>query len=226
MKIIILYGDYLTKSYERLSKFVEVAKNRNWEINYLDGGEVLNLPEKLSTPSLFQKEVLYILKDSKKIKKNDLKWLNKNFEKLPGTLVIYEEGSLGKDLITLLPKEAKKEEYKLPRLIFTFLDSFYPGNNKKCLELLHDLIKNEPIEFIFALFSRHLRDLYWVLTEEKSLKYDSWRKDKILKQAKYFKNQKEIANIINFLANADIEAKTSQTNLIDSLDLLIATKLE
>ncbi len=97
MKIILLSGDYLTKSYERLSKFMEVAKDRGWEIISLDGGEVESLPEKLSTQLLFQKEILYILKEVNKIKKNDLKWLNKNFKDLSGTLVIYQEGNFGKD---------------------------------------------------------------------------------------------------------------------------------
>jgi DNA polymerase III delta subunit len=226
MKTILLSGDHLTKSYERLSKFMEVAKRRGWEIISLDGGGVENLPEKLSTQPLFPKEILYILKEVNKIKKNDLKWLNKNFPNLPGTLVIYQEGNLNKDTSLLLPKEIKKEEFKLPRLIFNFLDSFYPGNTQNCLKLFHQLIQNEPPEFVFALLGRHLRDLYWILDDPKTLKYESWRKEKLLKQGKYFGNKEKIAEIIDLMAEIDIKVKTSEATLTNLLDHLIITKLE
>lgn len=226
MKIILLSGDYLTKSYERLTKFMEVAKNRGWEIISLDGGVVNNLPEELSTSSLFQKEILYLLREVNKVKKNDLKWLNKNFNNLGGTLIIYQEGNLSRDVSLLLPKEIKKEEFKLPRLIFNFLDSFYPGNIQNCLKLLHQVLKNEPPEFVFALLGRHLKNLYWILDDPKTLKYESWRKEKLLRQVKHFNGQEKIAEIIGLLAKIDIQSKTSEANLTDLLDHLIITKLE
>jgi DNA polymerase III delta subunit len=205
---------------------MEVAKSRGWEIISLDGGAVKSLPEELSTQSLFKKEMLYILREITKVKKNDLKWLSKNFKDLPGTLVIYQEGNLGKDVTPLLPKEAKREVYELPRLIFNFLDSFYPGNISSCLKLFHQLIKNEPPEFVFALLGRHLRDLYWISDDPKTLKYESWRKEKLLRQVKHFDQKGKVAEIINLLSEIDMKVKTSEANLVDLLDHLIITKLE
>lgn len=36
MKIIILHGDDNVKSYERLKKFIDTARNRSWEVSFLD----------------------------------------------------------------------------------------------------------------------------------------------------------------------------------------------
>ena len=53
MKIIVLHGDYTTKLYERLTKFIEAAKKRGWEI----------VNDEISqTPSLFNIERLTIVR--------------------------------------------------------------------------------------------------------------------------------------------------------------------
>ena len=113
----------------------------------------------------------------------------------------------------------------MPRLIFTFLDSIYPKNVKKVLVLFHELIKNEPVEFVFALMARHLRDLYWVRVEPKSLPYPSWRVGKLKGQSSKFKFE-TLKDLIARMAEIDIAVKTSKSDLISSLDLLIVFSLE
>src|SRR3990170_2603019 len=80
-------------------------------------------------------------------------------------------------------------------------------------------------EFIFALLARHLRDLYLAKVAPQKLWYQPWRVQKLKRQASLFKED-QLKEIIFSLAEADIVAKTSQVSLGDSLDLLIATKLE
>jgi DNA polymerase III delta subunit len=215
MKIILLHGDHNLKSYQRLSVFITEAKKRGWEITR----------NSLTSTSLFAKEQLFIIDDLKKVNKRDFAWLKKNKEKLSGTLVIYHENTLPASSLKLLPKPDKIEEFKLPKLIFKFLDSFYPGNGKQCLKLLHQVIKTEAPEFVLALLARHLRDLYLVKTDIESLFYPSWRMSKLKKQAKHFSENK-LKQIIKKLSQADVEAKTSAANLLDSLDFIIVTELE
>ncbi len=225
MKIILLHGDNAIKSYERLMTFIEVAKKRNWEIVQLTQDSPLSLSESLSSQSLFTKEKLFVLEDLNKINKKELDWLKKKAEKLDGTLVIYYPNVIPQNLFKLLPSKIKIEEFKLPKLIFVFLEKLFPKNSKEAIKVFHQVIENEPVEFVFALIARHFRDLYWVKVDSKTLELPEWRLMKLKKQSSLF-SEVQLKEVINNLAEADIEAKTSKSSLISSLDLMFATKLK
>ena len=162
MKIIVLHGDDYLKSYDRLQVFVKTARKRGWNIKKITDNSQ-NIPDALVQDSLFEKEKLVVINNSNLINKSTLNWFKKKSESINATLVIYQDKTLSKTFLKSLPKVDKEEEYKLPKIIWTFLDSFYPGNIKVILSLLHDLIKKQPIEFIFMLLVKHLRDIYWVM---------------------------------------------------------------
>ncbi len=212
MKIIVLHGDDIGKSYERFQKFVTEAKRREWEILYDD----LSL-----TLSLFGQERLTVIRDYKLITKKILSSLSK----IDGTLVIYHESDLPKTFLQILPQNTKVEEFKLPKLIWNFLEHIYPGNSEKLVAELHRVIKNEAPEFVFTLAARQLRDLYWVKINSKSLPYQSWRVGKLKSQASKFQTE-DLKEIINKLSEIDIQAKTGKSDLISSLDLMILKQLE
>lgn len=223
MKIIVLHGDDTKKSFERLEKFVEAAKQRLWEVSYLDNGE--SIREELSSPSLFGSERFYILRDIKLFGKEEMIWINKNFESLAGNLIIYHEGELGKTFLKALPKSIKIEEFKLPVLLWNFLDGIYPGNPAKNVKQFHQLIETEPPEFIFTLISKLFRDLYWVKVGASNLPYQPWRVSKLKAQSSKF-NLNQLKKIIEKLSEIDIEVKTSKADLVSSLDLLLLKLLE
>lgn len=225
MNVILLHGDHSLDSYHRLQKLIIVAKKRGWEIVKIGSNNNLSLPEKFTTSNLFQEEKLFIVENLTKIKKADLEWFKKNIKRLSGTTIIYHSGTITGGLLKLIPKTTKTEEYKLPKLIFKFLESFWPGNSTNSIKLLHEVIKNESPEFVFNLLSRHFRDLYWVVLDKDSLAYPGWRVSKLTRQAKRFKSGK-IAELIKVFAKIDIEAKTSKVSIIDSLDFIIASELE
>ena len=211
MKIIILHGDDILKSYERLTKFTKEAKNRCWEVADYNLDSIAN-------QSLFGAERFYILKDYKLLTKKDIS----NLSKYDGNLIIYNEGNIPALFIKTLPKDIKIEKFELPRLVFKFADSFYPTNANVCLKLLHELSTNEPIELTFFWLTRHLRDLYWAKVG--SPNYPDWRLNKLKSQSNKF-SDKLLKEIINDLSNIDVKVKTSKANLKDSLDLLIVKKL-
>ena len=64
MKIIILHGDDEKKLYERLSKFVEIARSRSWEVDYLDDPKE-SIQENLSSTSLFGAERFFKIRNQK-----------------------------------------------------------------------------------------------------------------------------------------------------------------
>lgn len=218
MKIIVLHGDDTAKSYERLTKFIDTAKKRGWEI-------VTN--EFPNTPSLFGIDRLIVYRDYKLITKQDIK----NFDRFGGTLVVYHEGVIPVTFLKSLPKDTKVESFELPKILFIFLESFYPGNSVQCLKLLHQLVKTQAVELIMFMFARHLRDLYWVTIDPTSSQFPSWRAGKLKSQASKFKinNRDPLQNlelIINNLSEIDIAVKTSKADLLSSLDLMIVKQLK
>jgi len=224
MKIIVLHGGNSQKSYERLRKFVDTAKSRSWEITCLDESS-LSLRETLSGVSLFRKERFFILRNYLKLTKNEITWINKSLSKLPGNLIIYHESTLPVAFLKILPKDTKTEEFKLAKIIWTFLDNLFPGNTERVILKLHEVIKTEPPEFVFSVIAKHFRDLYWAKIDASQIPYQPWRISKFKSQSSKF-SEELLKEIIENLARIDIEVKTSKADLVSSLDLLIIKKLK
>ncbi len=224
MKIIVLHGDDEKKLYQRLQRFIETAKKRSWEVTFLDDPS-LSLQETLSGTSLFETERFFILRDIKKLGKKEIEWINKKLETLSGNLIIYHEGTIGAILLKSLPKTTTVEEFKLPKLIWSFLEMIRPGNSTQVIKIFHQIIETEAPELVFALIARHFKDLYLVKLNEGSLSIPSWRASKLKSQANSF-TEEQLKQFINSLAKIDIEVKTSKASLVSSLDLLFVKSLE
>lgn len=225
MKIYLIHGEYSTKSYEKLKEYISKAKEKNWKIVNILEKESYTIQESLSSTDLFDTKKIYILDNLTKLHKRDIDWININCEKLNGILILYSNTKLNTVLINKFKNISKKEEFSLPQNIFSFLESFYPGNSTVCLNILHKIIFKEKIEFIYFFLSKHVRDLYWVKISPSNIPYPSWRVEKLEKQASKF-SLKQLKNVINSLSQIDIKSKTSNSNLNDLLDILILRKLE
>ena len=140
-------------------------------------------------------------------------------------MVFYVEGKAGVTLTKNLPKNAVIEEFPMPILIWNFLDSIKKGNVKEVLRVFHKIVEKDPVERVFVLIFKLFRDLYWVKKEPESINYQSWRVEKLKRQASLFTLQ-ELEEIIASLAKIDIEVKTGQSSLLSSLDLLMVKILE
>ena len=224
MKIIVLHGDDEKRLYERLTRFTQTAKSRSWEVTLLDS-QTLTIEEQLSAPSLFSAERFFILRDIKKLGKRESVWLTKKSNDLAGNLIIYHEGVIAQSVLKSLPPDTKVEEFKLPVILWNFLDGLYPGNSERCIGKFHLLIEKEAPEFIFTLIAKLFRDLYWLKTDPASLPYPSWRVGKLKPQASKFTSD-QLKDLINKLAEIDIKVKTSKADLTNELDLLIIKQLE
>lgn len=224
MQIIILHGDDERKLFERLQKFIETARKRSWEVVYLDeAGQ--NLREILSGTSLFGAERFFVLRNMTLLGGRDIEWLSKKYTALSGNLIIYHEGLVNQTILKALPKDIKIEEYKLPVLIWNFLDGLLPKNGEKSVILFHRIIEKEAPEFIFTQVSRHFRDLYWVKIDSQSIPYQPWRISKLKSQSFRFLEEK-LKDVISRLSEIDIEVKTGKADLVSSLDLLMLKQLE
>lgn len=223
MRLILLHGDDYKKSFDRLETFIDSAKKRNWNIERLSSQD--NISDALISQSLFGEEKLFIIEDADRINKGKIKWMTENLESIEGTLVLYSKKSLNKTFIKSLPELKKIEEYKLPKIIWSFLDSLYPGNSRNSLKLFHKLLEHEAAEFIFNFVARQVRDMYFLKIAHDSLDYPSWRKGKLIAQARKF-NGDQLERLVKKLSDADIKSKTSKGNIAELLDYIIITELE
>lgn len=224
MKIFVIHGDDSKSGYGRLKKYIDTAKKRSWEIAYIDSESNRSISEVISSNSLFSTERFFIVKDIKIFKNDDFAWINKKRDALRGNLIIYSNTVISQTFLKKFEKIEKVEEFKLPFLIYKFLDSFYPKNSKNCFMLFQELLEHEPVEFVFSFLARHIKDLYWVNLKN-TPNYPTWRISKLKTQSSKF-GHGELKKILNKFSLIDYKNKIGEANLKDELDLIIATSLE
>jgi DNA polymerase III delta subunit len=225
MNIILVHGDNTEDSYKRLLTFIDEAIKRNWKIEKIDKSSKNDLRSMVKAESLFNEERIFIVYGFNTLNKKDHEWLKERSSEVEGTLVIYEKNTASATTLKHLPKGYKSEKYELPKLLFKFLDSFYPGNKTASIKLFHEVIKTYSIEFVFTLLASHIKDLYWVMVEPSKIPYPSWRVARLENQAGNF-DKDHLNEILAKLAVIDIDVKTSKATLTQSLDLLIIRELE
>lgn len=223
MKLLILHGDDQIKLYARFQKFIETAKSRSWEIAYLD--DAPSIKESISATSLFGAERFFVLRDIKRLGKTEIEWLKKHAPEIDGNLVVCHEGYVPVGITKGITTDVKIEEFKLPKIIFSLIDMIRPGNSAQIIKTLHKIVETEPVEFVFVLIAKLMRDLYWAKTDLASMPYPSWRSSKLKNQSDKFTTE-QLKQLVNSLAETDIKVKTSKTDLLSSLDLLIVKSLE
>ena len=225
MKISIIHGDNSIASANFLKGILDSFKSKGIEISRISAESSLNFIETVTSGNLFSNKSVFVLESPNKISAKDIGWFLKKADDLPGQLYIYNDSVLSSTFLNKLSKVAEVREFKLPKVIFSFLDAFAPGQARASLLYLHELLKKQPPEFIFALLGRHIKDLYWIKIAPDSLEYPDWKTSKLKRQANLFGEEK-LKRLINSLARIDISTKTSSQELGASLDLLIATQLQ
>jgi len=217
MKIVVLHGDDVEASYARLIKITESLKKRGWRVSELSDKDELR--GNLISTSLFDDNVLYVLKNADKIDSKTLKWLFENHKKYSSQLLLYSAKPLSATIKKGLPKDAKVESFDMPKVLWQFLDSLTPGNAKKSLQLFEQVSETEPIELVLSLIGGLVSDMY-IISAGGKLSYPSWRAQKIQKQSSRFAKS-ELASMIDQLADIDITSKTSDTDSKLLLELFI-----
>lgn len=223
MKIVVLCGDDEAASRSRYLQIVSGVKKKNWQVVRVSVQDKYSLAERLSSHTLFEQETLFVVDNAGKLPIVELKWLAKNYGKYSGSLLLYQKGNLPVALKNALPKDTAYEKFDLPKVIFKFLESFYPGNQKNALRLLEEFLLLNPPEVIIAVLGRHLRDVYLAKIDGFENMPD-WRLGKLKKQAEKFTTE-ALTDTINTLSDIDYSSKTSSVNVKFLLELLIIEKL-
>lgn len=219
MRISLNHGEDTFKAYEAYSALIDQSKARGFEIVPI--GNIKDVVR----ASLFEDKIVFTLERPGKVKLDGWKWFKENAAKYNSNLLIYYEGKAPITLIRNLPKDAKIQKFEFPKILFTYLDSLYPGNSKMALKLFDEICQTQATELVMFMMARHVRDLYWVLVGKETLEMPIWRIQKLARQAGKFNAQK-LEEFISKLALIDVKSKIGEANLKQSLDLLIVEALE
>lgn len=102
------------------------------------------------------------------------------------TVVLWEPKALGKELITLLEPDISIRLFDYPKIIFSFLDALVPGNSKKALLLLEELLSTEPAELIWSMLVSRIRILMQIKDSILPERMSSWQVSRLTNQARLF----------------------------------------
>ncbi|OGY10592.1 MAG: hypothetical protein A3F61_03835 [Candidatus Blackburnbacteria bacterium RIFCSPHIGHO2_12_FULL_41_13b] len=227
MKSYLLHGENHPESRKKLSLLISQAETQGWEIVRLDGlGDKIDLNTISGTASMFGSGNFLVVENYFSNNKKAVQLVKELLDKPnPQTVFLFwESKTIAPQTLRSLAKYLQTEEFKIPKILFNFLDSFSPGNAKHSLMLLQKTLKENSPDMLVIMLSRQIRLLYCLLVDSKNLKLADWQKRNLEQQAKNF-TPGQLLRIHNQLLELDRKNKRSQLpeNLGASLDLLVAS---
>lgn len=222
--IFVFSGEDIISSRKAFLEHLESLKTKNFEIIRLSGKELseeslalLSLPS-----SLFGLErvlaIENLLSGQKAKEKEKIIQIISQFS---GNLVVWEGKDFSKTEQLRYPNFIFKN-FKVPQVLFNFMDSFSPGNTENNLRLFRQTVENTEPNFIFLMIIRQIRLLILAKTDRDLLKLAPWQISKIEKQAKLF-SLDLLKEINKKLLLIDYSQKTSGLpfTLKEQLELLL-----
>lgn len=229
--ITILHGDNTVASRDQMVKLKESAKTRGYEIITVDGKkssfEQITLVSQTQTllgeAAVFVEEYFGNKKNiEQRAKGKGQKEKSIGYEMLSGTVVFWESKELSQSLINSLPKKWKTQNFSISRKTFQFLDAIMPGNTKKALMLLNEVIQTDTEYVVLPTLAWHVRMLIWAKQNPQSLEGQTWKKQKLIQQAQRF-SAGQLLDLHNSLYKLDRAQKTGtlEIPLSHALDLMV-----
>lgn len=157
---IILYGENVVKSRERLVILLEEAKRANKEIVRLTSAKLTpaDLETALQKTSLFGTEQLVVIEELHSLPKSQRKnQLIKIVSQANVDVILWEKRELTKTMLKQFA-QARTEQFRLTNTLFAWLDAFSPKVPKpKQLKLLQAAKLANDEQMCFVMLARQLR---------------------------------------------------------------------
>lgn len=228
-EMLIFHGGNLVTSRKRLKEEIDNFKLRfKGEVVRLEGDKLnlTQIKQAVESSSLFGKNRLIVIESffsapPSAEKQKIIDYLKKTS---PKNLLIWEGKKI--DGRILVPFKARLVQFDLTPVIFRFLDSLAPGNQKISLFLLHQCLSQDTPEMIFYMLGRQIRLLIIAadLGEKGLTQVPEWKRNKLISQAEKF-GLTRLLQLYRQLLKIDWQQKTGQTpfDLASQLDLFIAS---
>jgi DNA polymerase III delta subunit len=186
---------------------------KNYEARNIIPAEIEEIRKWLAdSPSLFlQRRVYFVENLNKKISRKGNPQLIKTLEELikdKNLEIVDWEDSIPSRFLKF-PKGAIIKEFRPSQNIFKLLDSCYPGNLIKFLNLLETLPSDVEDTFIFIMLVRHLKNLILVKNNTSPPKMQSWQVGRLKSQTKWWSMDK-LLGFYDGCYRIDVSVKTSK----------------
>lgn len=213
--MIIIHGEDIVASRNTLHLWLEKMTTSGLETDKFDAGDLdlTTLTQILDSTGLFgatHAVVIFSPFSQLKSKKNAA-LLNFLKDKQGSPIALYESKTINAlSLKSFGQAEISKHEY--PQIIFSFVESLKPNNQKVSLQLFKDLLtQGQAPELIFTMISRHIRMLIQTFSGA-GQSLPPWLMKKLVIQAKQIGFDKLLL-LHNQLYQIDKSIKTGQNNL-------------
>lgn len=222
--ITIIHGDDIVAS----RKFLNEEKSKTENTKTFSGSYLLTDIIQTLEGSLFEGETSVFIENLLGKKKNTEKeeiisYLSKNASLT--NVYIWEDTEIPVKTLQIF-KTAQNKIFKLPKLLFTFVDSLKPETGKNLIVLFHQLLDQTDADFIFAMIIRQFRLLIAISVEDsidEVKRLSPWQIAKIKKQKLFF-TEEQLFLQHNKLFSIDSKLKTGtlSLSLIQAIDFFLS----
>ena len=223
--MIILHGDHQPNSRQRLTTLTTEANAHGVNITRVEAATltpnaleiILGRDSLFGTTELVIIEGLHSLPASQQ-RKTLIQLLTQHTQN--PNLIIWENKSLTATQLKIF-QNAKIEEFKIKKLLFTWMDSLSPQTDKaRLLTLFHQVTDQEPVEFIFLMLARQIRLLIQTKEGISPPSGSPFMLSKLRHQAQFF-TLEQLLKLHSQLLKIDLDQKNgkSQLDLKAQLDL-------
>lgn len=201
--ITLIHGDHVEASREEFNQM----KKRDGEIRQLDGRtlDASMLTQALESKSLFGgQSTVFIERLFGKLgrKQKLIESLASIIKNSQGDVVLWEDKELGNLVLKSLGK-AQIKLFKLPSLIFSFLDN-------PSVALYEKLTENEAPELVHAMLTRRVRQLMQIRGGSAPTGMQSWQVAKLTRQANTF-TMNELLSMYKKLLDMEYSIKSGSS---------------
>lgn len=225
-KVFVYAGEDIVSSRKAFLDHLQSLKNDDFLVEKQEG-KTLNaelLENLLGSRTLFgEKKALAIDRFLSQPKSKDKEEILKKILSFENALVLFwESKDFSRSEQQKYPQEFVFKNFKLPSVLFKFLDSLAPGKSNLNLSLYRQTVSQSDANFVFLMLVRQIRLLLLAKDKKDRLKLAPWQKAKLKNQASLYEEEK-LLEIYQKLLQIDYEQKTSSTaySLKDQLELLI-----
>jgi DNA polymerase III delta subunit len=214
--ITLIHGDDTIISRNELNHIRNGLSGR--EIRMVNGktADINRLIQTLESPSIFGNDTAVIFENllsslGRKIKTaGEYCDLLKSASGKGTEIILWEDRIVSPGMIGNLGKNIRISLYKLPALVFTFLDNFRPGNEKFLLDVYGKLSVNEPVELLFAMLLRRIRQLIIIKDGILPEGMQIWQSARLTSQAKYF-SMEQLTDMYLRLINIEFSIRSGNS---------------
>lgn len=194
--ITLLHGDHIELSRNELNRLKAAATGK--EVRVLDGRTIdqANLTQALESHSLFGGDTVIFIESlfGKLGKKPKLiEALAKILVASAGSadIILWEDKEVGATVLKNLGK-VDVHLFKLPTIIFKFLDGIAPHRTKTQLDLFHTVVVDSAPELILSMIVKRVRQLIQLHDGVTPVGLAGWQASRLTQQAKLFSMDKLI----------------------------------